>query len=68
VIAILARKRQPPTPLSITMPGALKLKSEPIADCARYDALRKKEEPPDGAKPDHRGYDELEALWHARQL
>jgi transposase len=68
VIAILARKRQPPTPPSITTPDALKLKSEPIANCARYDTLRKKEEPPDGTKPDHRGYDELEALWHARQL
>ncbi len=66
VIAILARKRQPPTPLSITTPEALKLKSEPIADCARYDTLRKKEEPSDGTKPDHRSHDEL--LWHARQL
>ena len=68
VIAILARKRQPPAPSSMTTPDALKLKSEPIADCARYDTLRKKEEPPDGTKPDHRGYDEPQALWHARQL
>ena len=34
VIAILARKRQPPIPPSITTPDALKLKAEPIADCA----------------------------------
>jgi hypothetical protein len=41
VLAILARKRQPPPPPSITTPEALKLRTEPIADCARYDNLRK---------------------------
>jgi hypothetical protein len=44
VMAILARKRQPPIPPSITTPDALKLKAEPIADCARYDNLRKGKE------------------------
>ena len=44
VMAILARKRQPPIPPSITTPDALKLKAEPIADCARYDILRKGKE------------------------
>ena len=44
VIAILARKRQPPPAPSITTPDALKLKAEPIADCARYDNLRKGKE------------------------
>jgi hypothetical protein len=44
VMAILARKRQPPVPPSITTPDALKLKTEPIADCARYDNLRKGKE------------------------
>jgi transposase len=39
VLAILARQRQPPPAPSITTPDALKLKAEPIADCARYDAL-----------------------------
>lgn len=39
VVAILARQRQPPPAPSITTPDALKLKAEPIADCARYDAL-----------------------------
>ena len=41
IVAILARQRQPPPAPSITTPDALKLKlkSEPIADCARYDAL-----------------------------
>jgi hypothetical protein len=40
VVAILARRRQPPPAPSITTPDALRLKAEPIADCARYDALR----------------------------
>ena len=39
ILAILARQRQPPPAPSITTPDALKLKAEPIADCARYDAL-----------------------------
>ena len=40
VIAILARRRQPPIPPSITTREALRLRTEPIADCARYDTLR----------------------------
>ena len=44
VIAILARRRQPPVPASITTPNALRLKTEPVADCARYDNLRKRRE------------------------
>lgn len=44
VVAILARNRQPPAPPSITTPEALKLKAEPVADCARYDNLRKRRE------------------------
>ena len=40
VLAILARRHEPPPAPSITTPDALKLKAEPIADCARYDALR----------------------------
>ena len=44
VLAILARKRQPPAPPSTQRPMALKLKTEPAADCARYDNLRKRRE------------------------
>ena len=44
VLAILARRRQPPAPPSIAAPEALRLKVEPAADCARYDRLRRKEE------------------------
>jgi transposase len=43
VTAILARKRQPLAPPSIVAPEALRLRTEPVADCARYDALRKRE-------------------------
>jgi len=46
IIAILARRQQPPTPPSITTPDALKLTAEPVADCARYDALRPRKETP----------------------
>ena len=44
VLAILARKRQSPTPPSITTPEALKVRTEPTADCARYDDLRQRRE------------------------
>jgi hypothetical protein len=46
IVAIMARRHQPPIPPSITTPDALKLITEPAADCARYDALRPKETPP----------------------
>jgi hypothetical protein len=39
ILNILARSRDPGTILSI--PHALKLAHEPIADCARYDSLRR---------------------------
>jgi hypothetical protein len=45
VTAILARRRQPPVPPSITTPDALRLTAEPVADCARYDTIRPKETP-----------------------
>jgi len=38
---VLARRRQPETPPSITTPDALRLKIEPAADCGRYDGIRK---------------------------
>lgn len=41
VLNILTRQRQPPTPLNITTPEALRLVHEPLADCARYDSLRR---------------------------
>jgi hypothetical protein len=42
VLNILARQREPPVaPEKILTPEALRLRHEPLADCARYDNLRK---------------------------
>jgi len=42
ILNILARQREPTTPLTImTTPQALRLNHEPVADCARYDSLRR---------------------------
>jgi len=41
VLNILTRQRQPPAPLNIATPEALRLRQEPVADCARYDSLRR---------------------------
>jgi transposase len=41
VLNILARKRQPAPPLTIVTPDALRLRHAPIADCNRYDSLRR---------------------------
>jgi hypothetical protein len=40
ILTVLARQRQPATPVSITTPAALRLKIEPMADCGRYDSIR----------------------------
>jgi transposase len=41
ILTVLARQRQPAPPASITTPDALRLKIEPVADCGRYDSIRK---------------------------
>jgi hypothetical protein len=41
IINILARRREPAAPITITTPQALRLRHEPAADCARYDSLRR---------------------------
>jgi hypothetical protein len=41
ILAVLARRQQPAMPPSITTPDALRLKCEPMADCGRYDSIRK---------------------------
>ena len=41
VLNILARQREPPAPVTILTPDALRLRYEPRADCARYDTLRR---------------------------
>jgi len=42
ILNILARQREPTAPMTImTTPQALRLNHEPVADCARYDSLRR---------------------------
>jgi hypothetical protein len=41
ILNILARRRQPASPITIMTPEALRLRHEPDADCARYDRLRR---------------------------
>ena len=41
ILTVLARRHRPPTPASITTPDGLRLKVEPVADCGRYDSIRK---------------------------
>lgn len=41
ILNILARRREPPAPLTILTPDGLRLRHEPVADCARYDGLRR---------------------------
>jgi transposase len=41
IINILARRREPAAPVTITTPDALRLRHAPAADCTRYDSLRR---------------------------
>jgi hypothetical protein len=41
ILNILARRRDPVAPITILTPAALRLQYEPVADCARYDNLRR---------------------------
>ena len=41
VLNILARRRDTGPPPVIATPEALRLRCEPVADCARYDSLRR---------------------------
>ena len=41
VLNILARQRDPVPPGNIATPASLTLRHAPIADCARYDNLRR---------------------------
>jgi len=41
ILNILARRRDPGPPVTILTPDALRLRHAPIADCARYDRLRR---------------------------
>jgi hypothetical protein len=41
ILNILARRRDPGPPVTIMTPEALRLRCAPIADCTRYDSLRR---------------------------
>jgi len=56
---IIARQRQPPAGMSILTPDALRLRYQPIADCARYDSLRRAA---DGTFKDSRQHGRVEAV------
>ena len=61
VLNILTRQRQPPAPLNIATPEGLRLRQEPVADCARYDSLRRSYGTPRDTGDDERA----EACRHA---
>jgi hypothetical protein len=61
VLNILARQREPPPPPDIPIPEALRLRHEPVADCARYDTLRRST---DGAFGDPRHDGRVEVVRH----
>jgi transposase len=42
ILNVLARQREPERPADVLTPGALALRSPPLADCARYDMLRER--------------------------
>ncbi len=65
ILNILARRRDPAPTARLQIPDALRLTHEPVADCARYDSLRRQA---DGTHTGS-GIDEhLEALRHAQRL
>jgi transposase len=41
ILNILARRREAAAPVTIMTPDALRLRHAPVADCARYDSLRR---------------------------
>jgi DNA replication protein DnaC len=63
ILNILARRREPATPLTITTPEALRLNCAPAADCARHDSLRR---PDHGKIVRHRSRTHGDAMAHCR--
>jgi len=52
ILNILARHREPEPALTITTPDALRLNCEPVANCNRYDSLRRQNHDPEYG-PEH---------------
>src|SRR5215470_12534513 len=65
VLNILARRRDPSPTATIPTPDALQLRDAPIADCARYDRLRRL---PDGTHRHSRADVDAQALRDASGL
>ena len=65
VINILARRREVAPPATIMTPDALRLLHPPVADCTRYDSLRRAS---DGAIRDPDRHERVEALRHEGSL
>jgi hypothetical protein len=65
VLNILARRREPAPPTTVLTPDALRLRHAPVADCARYDSLRRAG---DGAFRDPERHGGAEALRHEGRL
>ncbi len=68
VMAILARRRQPPVPQNITTPDALKLRPSQSPTAPDTTTCPGEGKLPDGKSPTDRGDGQPQALWHARQL
>ena len=66
VINILARRRAPTPPPLLLTPTALRLTHEPVADCARYDSLRRPSR--HGTHPNLRPDEQPQALRDAQRL
>ncbi len=65
ILNILARRKDPAPALAISTPEALKLKHEPLANCDRYDQLRK---PNDGTIRNSQHDEHAQALRHESGL
>ncbi len=66
VINILARRRDPTPPPPLLTPTVLRLTHEPVADCARYDSLRRTSR--HGTHPNPRPDGQPQALRDAQRL
>jgi hypothetical protein len=66
IINILARRQDPTPPPFLLTPTALRLTHEPVADCARYDSLRRTTR--HGTHPNPRPDEQPEALRDAQCL
>ena len=66
VINILARRRDPTPPPLLLTPTALRLTHEPVADCARYDSLRRTSR--HGTHPNFRPDGQPQTLRDAQRL